>query len=103
MSWIGCNRLVDVVRSGGKNDAHLDRGVVVILVDLLVNSGSHVLVLLLGDSLVSYCWCNLLVHGGVMVAGLVHEALNCCLGLIHFDDVDVVVSGNVTVECVSKL
>jgi hypothetical protein len=60
--------------------------VVVVLVDLLVDSGSHVLVLLLGDSLVSYCWGNGLVDGGVMVASLVHEALNCCLGGFHFEE-----------------
>lgn len=39
----------------------LDRSVVVVLVDLLVHSSSHILMLLLGDSLVCDCWCNVLV------------------------------------------
>lgn len=48
----------------------LDRGVVVILVNLLVNGRLHVLVLSAVDSLVGDCWCDLLVDGGVMVTSL---------------------------------
>jgi len=64
----------------------LDRGVVVILVDLLVDDSGQVLVTVLVDGLVDDCWCNCLVDGGVIVASLAKVALNRCLCLVHFDD-----------------
>lgn len=48
--------------------------------------------LLLGDSLVGYGWGDGLVNGSVMVASLVHEALNCLLGGFHGE---VLVSGSI--------
>jgi len=61
----------------------LDRGVVVVLVDLLVDGGLDIFVLGAVDGLVGDGRGDLLVDGGVMVAGLGHEVLNCCLGGVH--------------------
>lgn len=61
----------------------LDCGVVVVLVDLPVNGSSDILVTVLIDGLVGNCWGSSLVDGGVVVAGLGHEALNCVLSGIH--------------------
>ena len=49
----------------------LDRGVVVILVDLTVDGGGGLLMTVLGDVLLDYGRGDLLVHGGVIVTGLV--------------------------------
>jgi len=61
----------------------LHRGVVVVLVNLLVNRGLHILVLSAVDGLVRDGRGDLLVDGGVVVTGLGHEVLNCCLGGVH--------------------
>lgn len=49
----------------------LDRGVVVILVDLTVDGGGGLFVTVLGDILLHYSRGDLLVDGGVIVTGLV--------------------------------
>jgi len=64
----------------------LDRGVVVVLVNLFVDSGLNILVLDKVVSLLSDGWSDLLVDGGVVVAGLAEERLNCALCGIHCDD-----------------
>jgi len=61
----------------------LDGGVVVVLVHLLVDGGLDVLVLSAIDGLVGDGRSDLLVDGGVVVARLGHEVLNCCLGGVH--------------------
>jgi len=48
-------------------------GVVVVLVNLLVDRGLELLLLAALDGLVLDGWCDLLVHGGVMVTRLGHE------------------------------
>lgn len=63
----------------------LDGGVVVVLVNLLVDSGGDVVMVGACDSLVLDCWSNLLVDGGVVLTGLGHEVRNCCLCLVHVD------------------
>jgi len=62
----------------------LDRGVVVVLVNLLIESSLDILVTLTVDGLVSDCRCNLLVDGGVVVTRLGHKVLDCCLGGFHY-------------------
>jgi len=63
----------------------LNSAVVVILVDLLVDSSVDLLVLVGLYSLVYNSWCNSLVNCGVMVTRLVGEVRKCCLDLVHFD------------------
>ena len=78
---------VGVVLSG-KNlfvDDGLLGGVVVILVNFLVDGGDVLLVLLSLDSLVLNGRSDLLVNGGVVVARLGHEVLDGSLGGIHCD------------------
>jgi hypothetical protein len=60
-------------------------GVVVILVNLLVNGRGVLLVLLLLDGLVLDGRGNLLVDGGVVVTSLAHKVLDGSLGRVHFD------------------
>jgi hypothetical protein len=62
----------------------LHLAVIVVLVHLLVHGGDDLLMSGGLDSLVRYRRSNLLVHSGVVVAGLGHEVLNCLLGLVHF-------------------
>lgn len=59
--------------------------VVVVLVHLLVHSGSDLLVSRGLNRLMLHCGSNLFVDSGVVVAGLGHEVLDCLLGLIHCD------------------
>jgi len=63
----------------------LNGGVIMILMNLLVNGGLDVFVFCWSDSLLLNSWCYTLVDGGVMVASLAHEAGNCCLCFIHCD------------------
>lgn len=63
----------------------LDRSVVVVLVDFLVDSSRDTVFLLLGDSLVDDGGVDLLVDGGVMLTILADEALDCVLGGVHVD------------------
>ena len=73
---------------GRKNllvDNRLLGGVVVVLVDLLVDGGDVLLVLLPLDGLVLDGRGDLLVNSGVVVARLGHEVLDCSLGGIHCD------------------
>lgn len=49
------------------------RGVVVVLVDLLVDGGLKLLLLAALNGLVLDCWCDFLVDSGVVVARLGHE------------------------------
>ena len=65
----------------------LNGGVVVVLVYLTVNGSGGLLVLSTGDVLVGHSWVDSLVNGGVMLAILGKERVNCLLGLLHFDDV----------------
>jgi hypothetical protein len=60
-------------------------GVVVVLVNLLVDGGDVLLVLLPLDGLVLHGRSDLLVDGGVVLSGLGHEVLNGGLGRVHFD------------------
>lgn len=60
--------------------------VVVILVDLLVNSSENLLVNMRLDDLLLHCRSNSLVDGGVMVARVAHEVVDCCLSFVHFDE-----------------
>lgn len=76
-----------LLHAGGVVDG-LHGGVEVILVDLLVDGSLHVLVLGLGDGLVDDRGRDLLVDGGVVVARLGHEVLNCCFGGVHFGGFD---------------
>ena len=48
----------------------LDRGVVVVLVDLLVDSSLSLFDAGLGDSLVRHGWVDSLMHRGVVMTGL---------------------------------
>lgn len=61
-------------------------GVVVILVNLLVDGGGVLLVLLPLDGLVLHSRSNLLVDGGVVLSRLGHEVLDGCLGGFHYDE-----------------
>ena len=73
---------------GRKNllvDDRLLGGVVVILVDLLVDGGDVLLVLLPLDGLVLDGRSNLLVNSGVVVSRLGHEVLDGGLGRVHCD------------------
>ena len=63
----------------------LDSAVVVVLVNLLVDGGDVLLVLLPLDSLVLDGRGDLLVNSGVVVARLGHEVLDGSLGGIHCD------------------
>jgi len=63
----------------------LDGGVVVVLVDLAVESGGNVLVLGLVDGLVGHGGGDGLVDGGVVVARLVQEGLDLFLCGVHVD------------------
>jgi hypothetical protein len=77
------NRDDVVVVSLRKDSLVVDRlygGVVVILVNLLVNRRLHVLVFRAVDGLVCDSGRDLLMHGCVMVASFGHEVPNCCLG-----------------------
>lgn len=72
----------------GKNLAVLDwlhAGVVVVLVNLLVDCGDNLLTLLTLDGLVNHSGSDLLVDGGVVMAGLGHEVFDGCLCGIHCD------------------
>jgi hypothetical protein len=69
----------------------LDSAVVVILVDLLVDGSVDLLMYVRLDGLVLHSRGDRLVNSSVMVTRLAHEVADCCLGLIHFDDVDDVV------------
>lgn len=61
----------------------LDRGVIVVLVDFLVDGGGDVLVLGLVDGFVGHGGSDGLVDGGVVVTGLVQEGLDLFLGGVH--------------------
>lgn len=61
----------------------LDRGVVVILVDLLVDGSGNLLVLLRLDGLVRHSRSNGFVDGCVVVTSLTHEVGNGGLGFLH--------------------
>jgi len=63
----------------------LDSAVVVVLVDLLVDSGVDLLVYVRLHDLVLDGGGNCLVDSGVMVTGLAHEVGDSCLGFVHFD------------------
>lgn len=63
----------------------LDSTVVVVLVDLLVNSSVDLLVYMRLDDLVLDGGGNCLVDSGVVVARPAHEVGDSCLGLVHFD------------------
>jgi len=58
--------------------------VVMILVDLLVNSRIDFLVPRRLHCLVRDLWGHLFVNGSVMVTRLRDKVLNCCLGFIHY-------------------
>lgn len=73
---------------GRKNllvDDRLLGGVIVILVDLLVDGGDILLVLLPLDGLVLDGRSNLLVNSGVVMSRLGHEVLDGGLGRVHCD------------------
>lgn len=57
----------------------LDGGVVMVLVNLLVNSSGDVLVLGALDVLVGHGGSDTLVYGGVMMTSLSHEVFDGCL------------------------
>jgi len=61
----------------------LHGGVVMILMYLTINGSLGLLMANFGDFLVHDSWGNLLVYGGIMVTGLVHEVTDCFLRLIH--------------------
>jgi hypothetical protein len=63
----------------------LYRGVVVVLVNLLVNGGDDLLTLLTLDGLVLDSWSNFLVNSGVVVTRLAHEVLDGGFGGVHFE------------------
>ena len=63
----------------------LDSAVVVVLVDLLVDSGVDLLVYVRLHDLVLDRGGDCLVDSGIMVTGLAHEVGDSCLGLVHFD------------------
>jgi hypothetical protein len=72
----------------GKNLTVLDglnSAVVVILVNLLVDGGVDLLMLVRLHSLVNNSGGNSLVDCGVMVTGLVGEVGESCFDLVHFD------------------
>jgi len=72
-----------------ENLAVLDRlngGVVVILVNLSVNSCGDILMLGACDVLLSDSRVDGLVDCGIMLSILVEEASNCCLCLVHLGD-----------------
>jgi hypothetical protein len=72
----------------GKNLAvsdRLDRGMIVVLVNLAVDSGSLIFMLCFGDVLVLNGSVDGLVHGSVMLSVLVQEVANCFLCLVHCD------------------
>jgi len=60
-------------------------GVVVILVDLLVNGSGLSLMLLLLNGLLLHCRCDALVNSSLMVTRVRHELLDGILGCLHFD------------------
>lgn len=69
----------------GKNLAVLDglnSAVVVVLVDLLVDCGQDLFVLVRLDDLVLDSRGNCLMDGGVVVSRLGHEVGDCCLGRV---------------------
>lgn len=71
----------------GKNLSVLDGlngAVIVVLVDLSVDSCRDILVLMWLDCLVLDMWCNCLMDCGVMVSGLGHEVVDCGFGFLHF-------------------
>jgi len=106
LSLLGCETLLNLLRAvvleltvlDGNNvvvvllrellgiEHRLHRGVVVILVNLLVDGGLNLLVLHTVDGLVGYGRGDLLVDGGVMVTSLGHEVLNGSLGGVHIDE-----------------
>lgn len=71
----------------------LHRGVIVILVDLLVDGGSDLLVLLGFHRLMLDSRSDILVDGGVVVTGLAHKVGNGSLGFLHYCSCSDVVSG----------
>jgi hypothetical protein len=64
----------------------LDSAVVVVLVNLLVDSGVDLFMQMRLDNLVCDGWGHSLVDGGVVVASAGSEILDGCLNLVHFDD-----------------
>jgi hypothetical protein len=69
---------------------HINRrllsGVVVVLVNLLVDSGDIMLVLLLLNSLLLHNRGNLFVNNGVVLTRLGHDSFDGGLGGVHCDD-----------------
>lgn len=59
--------------------------VVVVLVDLFVNSCVHLLMLMRLDCLMLHGGVDIFVDSRLVVSGLGHEAGDGFLGLIHFD------------------
>jgi hypothetical protein len=66
-------------------DHRLLSGVVVVLVNLLVDSGDVLLVLLLLNNLVLHSRGDLLVDSGVVLTRFGHQTLNGSLGGVHLD------------------
>lgn len=87
--------VVVLLRKDGLVDYWLHGSVVVVLVDFLVDSGLHILMLDAVDGLMSDGGSDFLVDSGVVVARLRHEVLNCGFGGVHSDCV-----GSVFVEVV---
>jgi hypothetical protein len=67
-------------------DRRLLSGVVVVLVNLLVDSGDIMLVLLLLNSLVLHNRGNLFVNNGVVLTRLGHDSFDGSLSGVHCDD-----------------
>lgn len=61
----------------------LDRGVVVVLVDLLVHGRGNAILLIADDRLICDGGCYTLMDGGIMLAILADEALDCFLCGLH--------------------
>jgi len=63
----------------------LHGSMIVVLVDLLINSGGDILMFCRCDCLVLYSRSYTLMDGGVVVAGFAHEGTDCLLCFIHVD------------------
>ena len=63
----------------------LDARLVVVLVNFLVHSGGHVLMLMRVDVLLSHGATDVLVYRRLVLAVLGQEACSCLLGLLHFE------------------
>jgi hypothetical protein len=61
----------------------LNRGVIVVLVDLFIDGCLNLFMGCWLDCLACYRRRYFLVYGGVVVTGLVHEVTDCLLGFIH--------------------